>query len=154
MVLKYSFDLFFFKCIFEFMINTAPDKVQTVWMAEKDNLTLLIFKVNLGSGRMAQWSVRNRTFFAGGSWGAGSNSGVATSSFRFLSSFFYPLAFYCLFLLLILLASRDFCENVLLANTKIVRPLKCLIFLNNEDSFSWNLEYPLLLEHGRRYAYC
>ena len=56
MVLKYSFDLFFFKCIFEFMINTAPDKVQTVWMAEKDNLTVLIFKVNPGSGRMAQWS--------------------------------------------------------------------------------------------------
>ena len=104
-------------------------------MAEKDNLTLLIFKVNLGSGRMAQWS-ETALFFAGGSWGAGSNSGVATSSFRFLSSFFYPLAFYCLFLLLILLASRDFCENVLLANTKIVRPLKCLIFQNNEGSFS------------------
>ena len=25
-------------------------------MAEKDNLTVLIFKVNPGSGRMAQWS--------------------------------------------------------------------------------------------------
>ena len=34
--------------------------------------------------------------------------------FFFLSSFFYLLAFYCLFLLLSLLASRDFCENVFL----------------------------------------
>ena len=54
--------------------------------------------------------VRGRTFFAGGSWDAGSNPPVATSGFFFLSSFFYPLAFYFLFSLLTLLASRDFCE--------------------------------------------
>ena len=41
---------------------------------------------------------------------------MATSSFFFLSSYFYPLAFYCLFSLLTLLASRDFCENVLLVH--------------------------------------
>ena len=58
--------------------------------------------------------VRGRTFFAGGSWDAGSNPPVATSGFFFLSSFFYPLAFYFLFSLLTLLASRDFCENVFL----------------------------------------
>ena len=39
--------------------------------------------------------VRGRTFFAGGSWDAGSNP-MATSGFFFLSSFFYPLAFYFL----------------------------------------------------------
>ena len=43
----------------------------------------------------------------------GSNPAVATSFF-FLSSFFYPLAFYCLFSLFTPLASRDFCENVFL----------------------------------------
>ena len=40
--------------------------------------------------------VRGRTFFAGGSWDAGSNLPIATSGFFFLSSFFYPLAFYFL----------------------------------------------------------
>ena len=35
----------------------------------------------------------------------------------FLSSSFYLLAFYCLFSLLTLLASRDFCENVFLVLT-------------------------------------
>ena len=44
----------------------------------------------------------------------GSSPGVSTSIFYFLSSFFYPLAFYCLFSLLTPLASRDFCENVFL----------------------------------------
>ena len=59
--------------------------------------------------------VKGCTFFAGGSWDAGSNPGVATSIFFFLSLFFfYPLAFYCLVSLLALLASRDFCENVFL----------------------------------------
>ena len=81
-------------------------------MAEKDTSTLLIFKNQLGSGCMAQWLVPH--FFAGGSWNAGSNPAVASSSFFFLSSSFYLLAFYCLFSLLTLLASRDFCENVFL----------------------------------------
>ena len=38
----------------------------------------------------------------------------------FLSSFFYPLAFYCLFSLPTLLASRDFCENVFLVRLILV----------------------------------
>ena len=58
--------------------------------------------------------VRSRTFFAGESWGAGLNPGLAISSFFFLSSSFYPLAFYFLFSLLTLLASRYFCEYVFL----------------------------------------
>ena len=58
--------------------------------------------------------VRVRTVFAGGSWDAGSNPPVATSVFFFFHRFFYPLAFYFLFPLLTLLASRDFCENVFL----------------------------------------
>ena len=52
-----------------------------------------------------------------------------------LSSFFYPLAFYFLFSLLTLLASRDFFENVFL----VMRNLYLLtgktnvsVFLNND----------------------
>ena len=80
-------------------------------MAEKNTSTLSILHFYWC------WS---RTFLAGGSWGAGSNSGVATCSFFyfFLSSYFYPSAFYCLFSLLTLLASRDFCENIFLVMLK------------------------------------
>ena len=35
MVLKYSFKLFFLKCIFEFMINTAPQGSNSVNGKEK-----------------------------------------------------------------------------------------------------------------------
>ena len=52
--------------------------------------------------------VKDRTFFAGGSWDAGSNPGAATFSFFFLSSFFLPFGFYGLVSLLALLALRDF----------------------------------------------
>ena len=58
--------------------------------------------------------VKDRTFFARGGWNAASNPGVASSIFFSLSASFYLLAFYCLFSLLTLLASRDFCENVFL----------------------------------------
>ena len=58
--------------------------------------------------------VSGRTFFVVGSWDAGSKPTVATTRIFVLSSFFYPLAFYCLFSLLTPLASRDFCENVFL----------------------------------------
>ena len=82
-------------------------------MAEKNTSTLLILMSYRCSGRMAQWSEPH--FFAGGSWGATGFQPrrVYFHSF-FLSSFFYPLAFYCLFSLLTPLASRDFCENVFL----------------------------------------
>ena len=65
---------------------------------------------------MVAWpSGQKLHIFAGGSRGAGSNPDVATSIFfSFLSSYFYLLAFYFLFSLLTLLASRDFCENVFL----------------------------------------
>ena len=49
-------------------------------MAAKNTSTLLILQFHQCSGRMAQWS-EAALFFAGGSWGADSNHGVATSSF-------------------------------------------------------------------------
>ena len=57
-------------------------------MAEKDTSTLLIFDLKLRNGRMAQ--CKGRTFFAGGSWNAGSNPGVASSSSFIV---FLPLGF-------------------------------------------------------------
>ena len=67
----------------------------------------------MGSGRMARWL--EAAFFR---WRKLGCNWVPTPAcllpFFFLSSFFYPLAFYCLFSLLTPLASRDFCENVFL----------------------------------------
>ena len=69
---------------------------------------------------LVQWwhgpLVRGRTFSLEevGVLQLGSNPGVSSSICFFLSSFFYPLAFHCLFSLLTPLASRDFCENVFL----------------------------------------
>ena len=68
--------------------------------------------------KSAQWShgpvVRGRTFSL-------EEVGVQLGSnpaciyiYIFLSSFFYPFAFYSLFSLLTPLAARDFCENVFL----------------------------------------
>ena len=112
MVLKYSSELFFLKCILEFMINTAPQGSKSVNSRER------YFKnVNFREAP-TQWLhglvIKAYTLFAAGNWNAGSNPGVTSSNFFFLSSFFYLLAFYCLFSLLTLLASRDFCENVFL----------------------------------------
>ena len=69
---------------------------------------------------LVQWShgpvVRRHTFFSWRKLGCGLNPrrGYFQFLFFFLSSYFYPSAFYCLFSLLTLLASRDFCENVFL----------------------------------------
>ena len=60
-------------------------KVQTVWMAEKDTSSLLIFEGNGYGDRVA---LRGRTVFAGGSWDARSNPRVATSVFFFFHRFF------------------------------------------------------------------
>ena len=88
-------------------------------MAEKNTSTLLILMNYRSSGRMALWSEA-----ALSRWRKlgllGSNPGVSTSISFFLSSFFYPLAFYCLFSLLNPLASGDFCENVFLVVNTIV----------------------------------
>ena len=82
-------------------------------ISAKNTSTLLILMSYRCSGRMALWSEA-----ALSRWRKlgllGSNPGVSTSISFFLSSFFYPLAFYCLFSLLTPLASRDFCENVFL----------------------------------------
>ena len=85
------------------------------WMTEKNTSTLLILQFYWCSGGMAQCS-EAALFSGGGSWDAGSNPFQFLSFF--LSSYFYPSAFYCLFSLLTLLASRDFCENVFLVMLK------------------------------------
>ena len=84
-------------------------------MAEKATLRVLISNVSCCSGRMTEWSE--------GALLPWRKSGCRFKSrrgwFHFFFSFivfldFYPLAFYCLFSPLILLASRDFCENLFL----------------------------------------
>ena len=87
-------------------------RFKTVWMAEKDTSKLLIFTESGCSDRMAQW-LKAALYSLEEVLDARSNPRLATSFF-FLLSFFYPLAFYFLFSLLTLLASRDFCENVFL----------------------------------------
>ena len=76
-------------------------------------LTLLTLMSYRCSGLMPQWS--EAALFR---WRKLGCNWVPTPAcllpFFFLSSFFYPLAFYCLFSLLTPLASRDFCENVFL----------------------------------------
>ena len=95
------------------MINTAS-KVQTVRMVDKNTSSLLIFKTLLCIASMAQWYETSLFLIcAGGSWGAVSNPGGATSSsfscsFFFLLLYFYPLACFRFS------ASRDFCGNVFL----------------------------------------
>ena len=80
-------------------------------MAEKDTSSLLIFTGNECSDRMAQWL--EAALFSLEEVGMRVQIPAwQPPFFFFLSSFFYPLAFYFLFPLLILLASRDFCENV------------------------------------------
>ena len=98
----------FLKCIFEFMINTAPKGSNSVNGREK------YFNTINFDGLSAQWlhgpMVRGRIF----SLEEGGVQRRVYFHFFFLSSFFYPSAFYCLFSLLTPLASRDFCENVFL----------------------------------------
>ena len=98
MVLIYSFQLFFLKCIFEFIINAARYGSNSVNGREKYFKTINFDELS------AQWShgpvVRGRTFSLEefGVQQLGSNPGVSTSIFFFFhSSLFYPLAFYCLF---------------------------------------------------------
>ena len=67
-------------------------------MAEKNTLTLLILHCYRCSGRMTQWSTA-ALFFAGGSWAAGSNPGVATSSFIFFSFIVFLPSGFLLFIL-------------------------------------------------------
>ena len=102
----------FLKCIFEFMINTAPQGSNSVNGREKyfNNINFDEWSVQWSHGPVVRAALF-RWRKLGCNW-------VPTPAcllpFFFLSSFFYPLAFYCLFSLLTPLASRDFCENVFL----------------------------------------
>ena len=96
-----SFKLFFLTCIFEFMINTAPQ----------------------GSNKF------NGTFFAEGSWGAGSNPGGVTSRFFFFfrSSYFYSLVCFSLFYLITLFSfARFFAIKYLQQDSVIGQQASCL----------------------------
>ena len=97
-------------------------------MAEKDTSTLLIFKRNGRSDRMAHWL--EAALFSLEQ--VGMRVQIPRGNFRFFfffSSFFYPLDFYFLFLLLTLLASRDFCENVFLVLLLLLLLLVLLLFI-------------------------
>ena len=78
-------------------------------------------------------------FCAGGSWGAGSYPGGAISYVFFLfPSFFYHLACFCLFSLL--LASRDFCDNVflnILVTILLVTPIQLSRFKSKVTKGPW-----------------
>ena len=85
MVLKYSFEIFFLKCIFEFMKNTAPYKGSNSVNGGERYFNIINFNKQL-----AQWLhcrvVRGCTFFAGE---------VLRGYFRFFFSFivFLPFGF-------------------------------------------------------------
>ena len=120
MVLKYSFKLFLGQMYLWIHHNYSSKRFQQCeW--QRKILQTINFKnwtVNLSHGSVV-WGL---TFCAEGSWGAGSNPGTATFLFFFwfLSMFFSfivffsPLACFRLLLLLPLLASRDFWDNVFL----------------------------------------
>ena len=91
MVLKYSFEVFFLKCIFEFMINTAPEGSNSVNGREKYFNTINFDELS------AQWShgpvVRGRTLSLGEvGVQLGSKPGVPTSMF-FSFIVFLPFGF-------------------------------------------------------------
>ena len=86
MILKFSFKLFFLKCIFEFMINVAPQGSSSFCGREK------YFKA---------------FHCVGGSWGADSNPGEVLPFF-FLSLYFHPLACFRLLSLLTLFSFARF----------------------------------------------
>ena len=85
MVLKYSFEIFFLKCIFEFMKNTAPYKGSNSVNGGERYFNIINFNKQL-----AQWLhygvVRGCNFFAGE---------VLRGYFRFFFSFivFLPFGF-------------------------------------------------------------
>ena len=80
MVLKDSFELFFLKCIFEFMINTAPQGSNSVNGREKYYKIINFIAIRCGGS----W----RKF-----WAAGSDPAMATSSFFFSFIVFLPFGF-------------------------------------------------------------
>ena len=81
-----------------------------MWMAEKDTSSLLIFEE---MDMAIAWPLE-AALFSLEEVGMRVQIPAWQPPFFFFSSFFHTLAFYFLFSLLTLLASRDFCENVFL----------------------------------------
>ena len=97
-------------------------------MAEKNTSRLSIFNLKLCSGRMVQWY--KVSFFALEEVGVQVHIPGGAISYVF-SSYFYPLACFCLFSLL--LASRDFCDNVflnILVTILLVTPIQLSRFMS------------------------
>ena len=90
-------------------------------MSEKDTSRLSIFKGNGHTDRIAQWIEATLVSLEEVGMRVHIPAWHLPFFFFFLSLFFYPLAFYFLFSLLTLLASRDFCENVFLVNEYSLR---------------------------------
>ena len=103
MVLKYSFKLFFLKCIFELKINKAPQGSNSVDDREK---SFNAISLKLCSGRMAQWYMAS--LFALEEEGVQVQIPLGLLPAFFLSSYFYPLACFCLLSLLTLFSFARF----------------------------------------------
>ena len=89
MVLKYSFELFFLKCIFihEFMINIPPSASNSVNGRGK---YFNAINIDRKIGPLVAWpSGQGPHFFAGGSWGATGFKPRRHYSFFFFLSFFH-----------------------------------------------------------------
>ena len=106
-------------------------------MAEKNTSRLSILSPKLCSGRMAQWY--EVSFFALEEVGVQVHiPGGLLPMFFLFPSYFYPLACFCLFSLL--LASRDFCDNVflnILVTILLVTPIQLSRFKSKVTKGPW-----------------
>ena len=107
-------------------------------MAEKNTSRLSIFNPKLCTGRMAQWY--EVSFFALEEVGVQVHipGGLFPMFFFLFPSYFYHLACFCLFSLL--LASRDFCDNVflnILVTILLVTPIQLSRFKSKVTKGPW-----------------
>ena len=92
MALKCLFKLFLIKCIFEFMINTAPQGSNSVNGREKYFKTItFIWNIVQGSHGPV---VRGSASCNGGSWDAGSHPGRGNLQFFFSFIVFLPFGLF------------------------------------------------------------
>ena len=119
------------------MINTAPQGSNSVNSRENTS-RLSIFHFKLCSGHMAQWY--EVSFFALEEVGVQVHipGDYFLCLFLFFSSYFYPLA--CFRLFSMLLASRDFCDNVflnILVTILLVTPIQLSRFKSKVTKGPW-----------------